>query len=211
MTGSAYDFWVLDLDGTLVDIEPAYIHGILAEVGDRLGVGFTPVEAERLWYGDGDARQRVLAGAAVSPERFWEVFHDVEDGAARAEATFLYDDAAATVPTIDEPIGLVTHCQDYLTGPVLDSLDIADWFDVVLCCTDDTGWKPEPEPVESAMSALGVGYNGHEGVLVGDTEHDVGAAVNAGLFPVHVRRPHRAPQACSHPAQTVRRLTELDV
>ena len=210
MPSSPYDFWVLDLDGTLVDIKQAYIHEVFDRVGDRLGHQFDERAAERLWYGEGDARDRVLADVDVSPARFWEVFHAVEDPQARAASTYLYDDAAATVPAIDEPVALVTHCQDYLTAPVLERLDIADWFDAVVCCSDETGWKPDPAPVETAMAELGVGHNGHAGVLVGDDTVDVGAAVNAGLDPVHLRREGRAPQSREHPARTVTTLTELD-
>ena len=41
MTASTYDHWAFDLDGTLVDVEPAYIHDVFDRVGDRLGRGFT--------------------------------------------------------------------------------------------------------------------------------------------------------------------------
>jgi phosphoglycolate phosphatase len=81
----------------------------------------------------------------------------------------------------------VTHCQQFLADPVIDRLDIRDWFDTVVCCTDDTGWKPDPGPVEHAMAKLGVGAD-HSGVLVGDGANDVGAAWNAGLDGIHIER-----------------------
>ncbi|MDG5777631.1 HAD family hydrolase [Haloarculaceae archaeon H-GB2-1] len=192
MTHDAYDFWLFDLDGTIVDIEPSYVTEVFEEVGDRLGRSFTEAEAETLWYGNGGSRDQHLRKWGITPEDFWAVFHEVEDPRARAESTYLYDDAGAFVRDIDGPVGVVTHCQPYLTGPVLDTLDIRDWFDAVVCCTDDTGWKPDPEPVELAMRGLDVGYNGHTGVLAGDDANDVGAAWNAGLDAVHVERkdPH---------------------
>ena len=64
------DFWLVDLDGTLIDVETAYIHGIVAAVGDRLGVGFSRRETEALWYGFGTARRDPLADRGVSAERF---------------------------------------------------------------------------------------------------------------------------------------------
>lgn len=205
-----FDFWLLDLDGTLVDVESGYIHEVFGEVGDRLGVSFSPHEAELLWYGFGDGRERILADIGVTPERFWQVFHEVEDPRARAEATLLYPDAEAFVPTIDRPVGLVTHCQQYLTDPVLATHDIGDWFDTVVCCTDDIGWKPDPGPVELAMRNLSVGHNGHRGVLAGDDAGDVGAAWNAGLTGIHVERhdPHRYGQ-CVRGDHRVTALTDL--
>jgi phosphoglycolate phosphatase len=191
MTGSAYDFWLVDLDGTVVDIEQPYIHEVLAEVGDRLGHGFTDFETELLWYGIGTAREEILGGGNIDREQFWDVFHAVENPRSRAAATYVYDDAAAFVAGIDSPLGVVTHCQEYLTAPVLDHLDIADWFDTVVCCSDETGWKPDPTPIEMAIRDLGVGDDAHAGAMVGDDPTDVQAAHNAGIDGIHVSRPRR--------------------
>ncbi len=191
MAGRDYDFWLLDLDGTVVDVEESYIHEVFEEVGDRLGYGFSETEAARLWYDNDEIRDDILSRAGVDADRFWEVYHDVEDAESRADATFVYDDAEDFVPHIDEPVGLVTHCQEYITGPVLERLDIADWFDTVVCCSAETGWKPDPAPVQTAMRGLGVANNGHVGALAGDNPQDVQAAHNAGIDGIHVARPHR--------------------
>jgi len=188
MSRTAYDFWLFDLDGTLVDVEPAYPLRVFEEVGDRLGHGFTEREAEMLWYGVGGAREEVIAELDIDPDRFWEVFHEVEQPERRARASFVYDDAAAFVGELDGPVGVVTHCQSYLTDPLLDRLDIRGWFDTVVCCDDDLGWKPDPRPVEAAMNDLGVSPDREEGVLAGDGPADVGAAWNAGLDALHVGR-----------------------
>ncbi|WP_340098136.1 HAD family hydrolase [Salinibaculum salinum] len=191
MAGDDYDFWLLDLDGTVVDIEQPYIHEVVGEIGDRLGHEFTDREAELLWYGIGNAREQLFAKSDIDQDRFWNVFHEVEDPITRAESTYVYDDAANFVSGLDIPVGVVTHCQEYLTGPVLERLDIADWFDTVVCCSDETGWKPDPTPVEMAMSELGVAHNGHVGAMVGDDPTDVEAAHNAGIDGIHVSRPSR--------------------
>jgi len=188
MAADEFDFWLFDLDGTVVDVEASYPRTVIGDVGDRLGHSFSDREVEMLWYGVGGARNDVFERHDLSPDRFWEAFHDVEDPIARAESTFVYDDAAAFVSALDCPTGLVTHCQSYLTEPLLDYHDIGDWFDAVVCCDDEVGWKPDPNPVELAMDRIGVGYNGHEGVLVGDDPDDTGAAWNAGLDAIHVDR-----------------------
>lgn len=191
MPGSEYDFWLLDFDGTVVDIEQSYIHETIGEVGDRLGHGFTDFEAELLWYGLGSAREQLFDGTGIDPGHFWETFHSVEQPGARAEATYVYADAETFLSGLDRPAGIVTHCQEYLTRPILRDLDIEDWFDAVVCCSDETGWKPDPTPVELAMDDLGVGYNGHAGAMAGDLPHDVEAARNAGLDAIHVSRHDR--------------------
>ncbi|MFB6165942.1 MAG: HAD family hydrolase [Haloarculaceae archaeon] len=182
-----YDFWLLDLDGTLVDVEPAYARGVFDAVGDRLGRSFSDREVEIVWHGLGGSRDEQLREWGLDVDAFWTAFHDVEDPVARAEHTYFYDDAAV-VAELDVPVGLVTHCQAYLTEPVLDQLDVRDWFDAVVCCTAETGWKPDPTPVELAMAELGVDSDVHAGALAGDGPNDVGAAWNAGLDGVHVER-----------------------
>lgn len=186
VTGTDYDYWLLDLDGTLVDVEPGYVHDVFEAVGDRIGHGFSQEQAEILWHGFGGFRNAQLERWAVDPDAFWTAFHEVEDGEARAEHSFVYPDAERFA-AVDEPVGVVTHSQSYLAEPVLDRLDIRDWFDTVLCCSDETGWKPDPAPVRTAMSGLGVGDD-ERGVLAGDGPQDVGAAWNAGLDGIHVER-----------------------
>lgn len=207
MGSRRYDFWLLDLDGTLVDAETSYIHDIVNEVGSRFGTRFTDLEAEMLWYGPTESRARILADHEIEARSFWEVFHEVEQPETRAAATYLYDDAEDFIAGIDEPIGLVTHCQPYLTGPVLSELDITDWFDTVVCCTDEIGWKPDPGPVERAMAELDVAENGHEGALVGDDPSDIGAAWNTGLSGIHVQR--RNPDRIGHSVWGDRRVRSL--
>ncbi|OYR78821.1 3-phosphoglycerate kinase, partial [Halorubrum sp. E3] len=127
--------------------------------------------------------------------------------------TYLHDDAARLLDRVDDaggPAGLVTHCQQFLADPVLDRLDLGDRFDAVICCTDETGWKPDPDPIELAMADLGVDPRADRGYYVGDGESDVGAAGNAGLDAVHVERVgHEDRGRCVLGDRRVSRLDEL--
>ncbi|MFC6835055.1 HAD family hydrolase [Halomarina ordinaria] len=208
MSVPPYDFWLLDLDGTVIDVDPAYLHDVMAEVGARVGHDFTPAEAETVWYGLGGPRRDALAALGLDPADFWSVFHEVEDPLARAEHSFLYDDVAF-VADLDRPVGLVTHSQQWLTDAALSHLDIGDWFDAVVCCSDDLGWKPDPAPVRRAVSALGVDTDAR-GFLAGDGPQDVGAAWNAGLDGIHVERHgHDRRGMCVLGDRRVTRLDEL--
>lgn len=186
---SAYDFWLFDLDGTLVDVEWSYMRSVFDELGEQLDHRFTDTDVRILWHGLTGSRNNYLRDLGVDIDRFWEALFHAEDPEVRAEATYLHDDAAV-LAELDQPIGVVTHCQPYLTGPVLDRLDITDWFDMVVCCDEALGWKPDPAPVELIMDHLGV--MDQQGVLVGDSPGDIGAAWNAGLDAVHIERhsPH---------------------
>lgn len=207
MRNSGYDFWLLDLDGTLIDVEQSYIYDIMNQVGTRFGAVFSDWEAEMLWYGPSEPRAKILARHGIDPQRFWDTFHEVECPEPRAEATHLYSDAEAFVTGIDRPVGLVTHCQPYLTYPVLEALDIEDWFETVICCTNETGWKPDPAPIELAINDLGVGANGERGVMIGDDPSDIGAAWNAGLTGIHIQR--RDPARVGHCVRGDERVSSL--
>ena len=192
MAPPAYDFWLLDLDGTLVDVDPGYKRELLTEVGDRLGVSFADPEVTRVWHGSTASRQGVLESKGLTERQFWSTFDEADDPATRVEATFLYEDAPV-VRGLEGPTGIVTHCPAPITAKVLAHLDIRDWFDTVVCCDETIGWKPDPAPIREAMadlsvSANGNGTNGAAGVYAGDGPHDVGAAWNAGLDGIHVDR-----------------------
>lgn len=204
----SHGFWLFDLDGTLVDVDWSHVRAVFDEIDNRLGRSFTDREIALLWHGFAGERNTVLESRDIDVERFWNVFHDVEDPQQRAAATYLYEDAE-WVGSIERPVGLVTHCQSHLTDAVLDRLDIRDWFDVVICCDDEIGWKPNPAPIHLAMSSLGV-QPPQGGLYVGDGPHDVGAAWNAGLDAVHVERHgHDQRGACVRADRRCRSLTEI--
>ncbi|MFB6135477.1 MAG: HAD family hydrolase [Halobacteriaceae archaeon] len=203
-----YDYWLFDLDGTLVDTEWAYKRELFDWVGTRLGRSFDDRQVELLWHGLGGDRDDLLAEWGVEPGEFWAVFDGLDDPRARAEATFLYDDARG-VADVAAPVGIVTHCPEPATERVLDALGVRDWFDTVVCCTDDLGWKPDPAPVEAAVADLGLDPGGRDrGVLAGDGAGDVGAAYNAGLDAVHVER--HDPRDRGHCVLGDRRVAALD-
>jgi len=210
MNSGEFDFWLFDLDGTLIDVEQQYIYDVMNTVGRRFGVGFSEWEAEQLWYGPSHSRATVLDRHGLAPEPFWDAFHEIESPERRAAASHLYPDTDPFVRAVDAPVGLVTHCQEFLTEPVLEGLGITDWFDTIVCCTDQTGWKPDPEPVELAIQGLGVSQESR-GVLVGDDPSDVGAAWNAGLTGVHIQRrnPDRIGQ-CVRGDHRIDSLAELN-
>ena len=187
MVVNAYDFWLFDLDGTLVDAEWSYTRSVFDRVGERIERPFSDREAEIIWHGLGGARNPILQSWDIDPAVFWPAFHAEEDPQKRAEATYLHEDADELLEIIDAPIGIVTHCQSFLAQPVLQQLGLNDRVETVVCCTDDTGWKPDPKPVRSAMAQLDV-QSDSVGVLAGDGESDIGAAWNAGLDGIHVER-----------------------
>lgn len=180
-----YDFWLFDLDGTLVDVEWNYIRAVFDRLERHVDYQFGNREARVLWHGLTGSRNQFLRERNIDIDAFWTAFNDAEQPQQRADASYLHPDAH-WISDLDQPVGIVTHCQPFLAEPVLDRLDIADWFDVVISCSDELGWKPDPTPVELAISQLGV--SDQEGIMIGDSPGDIGAAWNAGLDAVHIER-----------------------
>ncbi len=87
--------------------------------------------------------------------------------------------------------GLVTSSFRRQVDVSLAQLKLADYFDVVVTGNDVTHYKPHPEPLQMALTALG--QNPAETLMVGDTTVDILAGKAAGtrtalfLPPAHTR------------------------
>ncbi len=85
MVAREYDYWLLDLDGTLIDVDWSYPRSVFDRVGDRLGREFSDREAEILWHGLGGNRNDQLREWGIDPQEFWPAFHDIEDPQRRSQ------------------------------------------------------------------------------------------------------------------------------
>ncbi|GAB3690744.1 HAD family hydrolase [Salinarchaeum chitinilyticum] len=212
MAGTAYDAVLFDLDGTIVAPAFDHVRATFDAVGAELGHHFSDEEARRLWHGLGGPRNDHLRDLDVDPTAFWRVFDATEDPQDRAAAMRVFDDARLAAD-LSVPTAIVTHCPPEPTAAVLDFHGLDEWFDAVVCCSDDLGWKPDPGPIQHALGEIGMAHVGTAGdgpvaadggtperrhedpdeespraLYVGDTAGDVGAAWNAGLDAVHVER-----------------------
>ena len=104
MEPPAYDFWLFDLDGTVVDAEWEYVRTTFDAVGERLDRRFSDREATVLWHGLTGARDPTLREWGVDPAEFWPAFHAVEDPDRRAAHSYVHDDARF-VADLEAPAG----------------------------------------------------------------------------------------------------------
>lgn len=170
-----------DLDGTLVDSIPdlaAACHAMLAELGQ-------PPRT------DGDIHRFVGKGMAVLVERCltWDVVPEatlLEAGIAafrkhyaeiNGRASTVYPGVVAGLEAfraLDLPLGVVTNKPAAFTGPLLERMGLAGYFDVVVSGDTLAFKKPRPEPLLHACARLGVApdLNLH----VGDSHNDIESA-----------------------------------
>jgi pyrophosphatase PpaX len=172
---------LFDLDGTLIDsvrlILDSYhhtlaAHGLPARSDQHWleGMG-TPLRAQfREWSDNPDQLE-----AMVLTYREYNLRH--------------HDDRVAAYPGVSEMFqslrrrgtrtALVTskNREGALRGLRVTGLDIA--IDVVVGADDVTRAKPDPEPVERALTLLGV--EAGDTVFVGDSRHDIESGRSAGV------------------------------
>lgn len=197
-----------DLDGTLVDSAP----GLTAAVDQALYALELPVAGEErvvTWIGNGAdvlmeraltwarqerAVQRAAQGkpgvdhADIPQEeqvrilrklfnRFYE--ETVEEG------SFLFPDVAATLSALHAqglPLGLVTNKPTAFVAPLLEALDIAHYFSVIVGGDDVQNKKPHPEPLLLVAGKLSLPPE--ELLFVGDSRNDILAAAPQAARPL---------------------------
>lgn len=184
---------LFDLDGTLVDSAPdlaTAVNRTLAELG-RAPVAEDTV---RVWIGNGARRlvARALAGqrelAAEPPgleaalARFCEHYWDCLVAQSRPYPGVRR--GLDTLSALGLPLGVVTNKPARFTAPLLEALQLADYFQVLVSGDTLPVKKPDPAPLVHAAGRLGAPVA--DCLLVGDSRADLDAALAAGMPMVRV-------------------------
>ena len=182
---------LFDLDGTLVDSVPD-----LATAANRMlsELGRAPLsEAEiATMVGDGVAKlvERALAarqasGAPLAPAvaRYTELYQ-----ASPTALTRPYPGVPRVLSELREAgvaLAVCTNKPEHATRLVLDGLDLARFFSVVVGGDSLAARKPDPAPLTLALGRLGVPAGA--AVMVGDHRNDMLAARGAGVAGIFAR------------------------
>ena len=197
-----------DLDGTLVDSAP----GLADAVDNALYALELPQAGEArviTWIGNGAdvlveralkwARQEKAALRAAAGKPTVDAMDIPEDEQIRmarklfnryyAESveggSFLFPDVKTTLHALHEKglaLALVTNKPTPFVAPLLTSLDIAEYFTVIIGGDDVVNKKPHPEPLFKVLEALRL--RADELLFVGDSRNDILAAQAAGCCSV---------------------------
>jgi len=179
---------LIDLDGTLVDSVPD-----LAWSVDRLMEALgRPVHGEdkvRHWVGNGVERltKRALTEElhaepdAVEYEKALPIFMDYYHQ-SNGKYSRVFDGVVEALQAFTAggyKVGCVTNKAEAFTLPLLESLGIRKYFEVVVSGDTTAHKKPHPEPLLYAAKQFGVAPENC--LMIGDSQHDVQAARNAGF------------------------------
>ena len=192
---------LFDLDGVIADVEDSYRQCAL-DTANGFGVDVTREELGT-WVLEGDANndwvltQRILAsrGVDVSLDDVTYAYQALylgtpgSPGLRESERLLVSRDVLSRLAD-RLPLAIVTGRPREEAEWFLDKEGLSDLFRTVVCM-EDGPLKPDPAPVLTAASRLGV----ERTWMVGDTPDDVRAAARAGAVPIGVVAPGPDPAA----------------
>ena len=192
---------LFDLDGVIADVEESYRRCIL-ETAETFGVEVTREElATMVLAGDANndwvLTQRILAGRGVEAsldavtEAYQEVYlgTSTSPGLRESERLLVARDVLSSLAD-RLPLAIVTGRPREEAEWFLEREGLTALFQAVVGM-EDGPLKPDPAPVRTASSRLGV----ERAWMIGDTPDDIRAAAGAGAVPIGVVAPGPDPAA----------------
>lgn len=171
-----YEFILLDWDGNLARTLDVWLAALKIPLQKR-GYNFTD---KQIGANFAVFRERM---EALGTQNVDAIIAEADEIATReSPQSPLYPDALVTLEklhSLGKKIALVTTSRHEQIDPLLEKHSLHAFFDVVVCGDDVSSHKPDPEPIEKALSLLGATKD--LAVMVGDSGSDIKAAHNAGI------------------------------
>ena len=184
--GRTIDTIIFDLDGTLVDSQPAAL-GATIEALSRFGVQVTATEVREQFGGGSRKLIGYFLDRALSLD---------EAGRAIDEATQLkidlqmsFTDRVVLLPQAKQLLVLLKDSGYRLALATMSARNVVDkissyhgieeYFDLVMTADDVIHGKPDPEILTKTIELLGGQVD--RALYVGDSTHDLEAAVRLGM------------------------------
>ena len=174
---------LFDLDGTLIDTAPE-MHMALNILLNELGKEYVSLEHVRPHVSNGVLGifsavfddDPVLEGRRYN--RYLKLYENIVGNHAS-----LFDEMDIILNTIEEKKhlwGIVTNKSKKFTEPLLRQLNLTDRLSCLICRDDVSKIKPDPEPLNLALSKLQFKDLNHC-YYIGDSKKDIESARAAGI------------------------------
>lgn len=179
---------LFDLDGTLVHSAPdlaAAVNATLSQLGKPVYIESTIIQ----WVGNGAQRllKRALTGQVEGEPSAEELAHAMpiflqyyEQNLSKA--TTVYHGVKPALDVLQDAgikLACVTNKPGKFTEPLLEKMQLADYFPVVVSGDTLSALKPDPAQLLHACEQLGAParYAADYGVMIGDSVNDIRAAM----------------------------------
>ncbi len=179
---------LIDVDGTMVDSVPDLTYCV-DESMKRLGLPRRGEDAVRLWVGNGVERlvkRSLLNRLEGEPDAelynqalpiFLELY--TQNTAERSCLFPGVSECLTYLASANYRLGCVTNKAERFTLPLLKTMGILEYFEIVISGDALPRQKPHPMPLLHAAEAVGV--TPAQSLMVGDSKSDVEAARAAGF------------------------------
>ncbi len=183
----AYKTVLFDLDGTLLDTIGMIVESLAHAL--HVHVGRAPAEAvlrrsvgsplDEMMHEQLEAAGHASSAALIEAMSASYREHNLAIHDQRVRAFEGADRLLSGLHASGRQIAIVTSKPNGTARRGLKVTGLAHHFDVVVGCDDVGNTKPHPEPVLTALEALGARPEG--ALFVGDSPHDMGAGRAAGV------------------------------
>jgi len=177
---------LFDLDGTLIDSTEAILESF-EKAYESFGKELPSAESIKSLIGLPLEVMFVKLGVAESEALAYAKAYKEHYKTIHTEKTVLLPDVkeALELAVNHGRLGVVTTKTSEYSRILLEHFGIMKHFDILIGREDVTNPKPDPEPVERAMNALGYHY-GKVTYMIGDTTADMIAAEKADIASIGV-------------------------
>jgi len=177
-----FDLVIFDLDGTLIDTS-VDVHICLNLTLEQMGLPTIDMAAAKQAIGPGPDHftKYVLSGEANRAEEFHQIFRPIywERCADNAEPFEGIQELLLELQDKGIKRAVATNKADRGTHIVLNALELAHHFDIILSRDDVENHKPAPDMLLKACQELDV--HPDNALMLGDTDNDILAANSASI------------------------------
>ncbi|MCH7712872.1 MAG: HAD family hydrolase [Chloroflexi bacterium] len=184
--GRTIDTIIFDLDGTLVDSQPAAL-GAAIEALSRFRVQVTADDLRKQF---GGGARKLLSYFLVRDLGLEQSGRVIDDAIRlRNDLQLEFTDKVALLPQVKQLLGSLKDSGYRLALATMSSRNIVDqissyhgidrYFDAVMTADDVINVKPDPEILTKTLGLLGAQVD--RTLYVGDSGHDLEAAVSLGM------------------------------